>query len=266
MATIILLPKDLTSLDISESRYALISAILNKLDRTNKLTAINLSTIQRSSLQLQREGAEPMSSLGESYNPLRCNNVSMLINKCTKLTDIILCGARLSDNSILQICTLISPTVRAINFARQRVKNEHVVALARRCPHMKYINLSETMVSNAVFPAIATRWQYFKVNISLPERYSCELKLFTNFGPYDKQEEFEKHVLSMLRLEYLHVGHYRFHITDVMYRRITVRMLGQMFPKLGINFNPFGTQGPPPSDPNSRFKNDVTPENWQMRD
>ena len=50
MATIVLLAEDLTSLDISESRYALISAILNKLNRANKLTAINLSTIRHTSL------------------------------------------------------------------------------------------------------------------------------------------------------------------------------------------------------------------------
>ena len=128
---------------------------------------------------------------------------------------------------------------------------------------MKYINLSETMVSYAIFPILAASWQYSLINVSLPERFSRELKLFTEFGHYDRREEFRRSIMTMSKLEYLHIGHYRFHTTDVVFRRVTVQMLSQMFdqkfPKLNINFNPFGTQGPPQSDPNRRFKNIVTP-------
>merc|ERR1711956_53760 len=145
--------------------------------------------------------------------------------------------------------------VTAINFARERVKNENLVDLTRRCPFIKYINLSETMVSHTVFPIIAAVWQYSVINISLPERFSRELKLYTDFGPYGRREEFRKSVMTMPKLEYLHIGHYRFHPSDIMLRRDTVRMLN-------INYNPFGTQGPSQSDPNRRFRNVVTPEGW----
>ena len=131
---------------------------------------------------------------------------------------------------------------------------------------MKYINLSETLVSNTIFANIATKWQYSMINMSLPERFSRELKLFSNCGHCEQREKFKKVVLAMPKLKYLHMGHYRFHITDVMRRRMTVQMLSRMFPNIHINFNPFGTLGPPASDPNSKFKNVITPEAWQMRD
>ena len=66
-------------------------------------------------------------------------------------------------------------------------------------------------------------------------------------------------------LERLHVGHYRFEHTDVMYRRTTVKMLSAMFPKLLINPNPFGTLGPSTSDPGRKFRNNIRPNSWALR-
>ena len=139
----------------------------------------------------------------------------------------------------------------------------------RRCPLVKYINVSETMVHHTVFPIIAAVWQYSMINISLPERFSRELRLYTDYGPYGRREEFRKSVMTMPKLEYLHIGHYSFHPSDIMFRRDTVRMLSQMFdkkfPTLNINYNPFSTQGPSQSDPNRKFRNIVTPEGWEWR-
>ena len=269
MAIIVLFAADLTTLDLSEARYALITNILNKINRHNKLTAINLSRVRNKSSTFRGEDTEAPSALNDRYNPLRASNVSMLITKCIHLTDIVLCGAGLSEEAIHLICTLISPTVTAINFAGERVKNENLVDLTRRCPLVKYINVSETMVHHTVFPIIAAVWQYSMINISLPERFSRELKLYTDFGPYGRREEFRKSVMTMPKLEYLHIGHYSFHPSDIMFRRDTVRMLSQMFdkkfPTLNINYNPFSTQGPSQSDPNRKFRNVVTPEGWEWR-
>ena len=52
IATIIFLSKDLISLDISESKYALISTILNKLDRTNQLKTINLASMENNATRI----------------------------------------------------------------------------------------------------------------------------------------------------------------------------------------------------------------------
>ena len=86
-------------------------------------------------------------------------------------------------------------------------------------------------------------------DLTLPEQFSRQLKLFSDFGPFDRREKFGRLIRAMARLERLYVGHYRFEHTDVMHRRTTVKMLSGMFPDLLINPNPFGMLGPSNSDP-----------------
>ena len=260
VATLILLSTDLATLDLSEADFALLSHVLNKINRTNHITAINLSIVKKSP-----QNRQP-TALYERYSPVRANIIADLTTKCIQLTDLVLMGTDLSQDSIVQICHLVTPTLVAINLARECIKDEHVDALTKRCPNMKYINLSETKISCRIFPKIATRWKYSMRDLSLPESFARQLKLFSDFGPFERREEFQTLVSSMPRMERLHVGHYRFHLTDVMYRRTTVRMLSKMFPKLLINPNPFGTLGPSSSDPGRKFKNNIRPTSWATRD
>ena len=140
MATMIFLAKNLTTLDLSEASFELLSCVLNRLDRINQLTAVNLSIMNKPLLRrMRRTGEEPTTSLGEIYNPIRASTIADLTTKCIRLTDLVLCGANLSQDAIVQICHLVSQTVTAINFARERVKNEHIAALVLRCPNMKYM-------------------------------------------------------------------------------------------------------------------------------
>ena len=169
------------------------------------------------------------------------------------------------QDSIVQICNLVTPTLVAINLARERIKDEHVDSLTLRCPNMNYINLAKTRVSYRIVPHIASRWRYSMRDLSLPEQIARQLKLFSDFGPYERREEFGTLIRSMPGMERLHVGNYRFELTDVMHRRTTVRMLSGMFPKLLINPNPFGTLGPLTSDPARKFKNNIRPESWALR-
>ena len=108
---------------------------------------------------------------------------------------------------------------------------------------MRYINLAETRVSYLVFLSIASRWKYSMRDLSLPEQFARQLKLFSDFGLFERRDKFGTLVRSMPRMEHLHIGHYRFEHTDVMHRRTTVKMLSGMFPGLLINPNPFGTLG-----------------------
>ena len=148
IATLILLSKNLTTLDLSEADFALLSHVLNKIDRTNRITLINLSIMSQPLLQrAQRVGNEQSSALGEMYSPIRANIIADLTTKCIRLTDLVLCGANLSQDAIIQICQLVTPTLIAINLARERVKDEHVESLTLRCPNMRYINLAQTKPS-----------------------------------------------------------------------------------------------------------------------
>ena len=258
-ATLIILSKNLATLDLSEADFTFLSHVLDKLDRTNNITSINLSIMKTI------PNTRQPSALAEMYSPVRSNTIADLVTKCINLTDLVLCGSDLSQDSITQICHLVTPTLVAINLAREHIKDEHVDALTLRCPNMKYINLSETKISYGIFPRMASRWRYSMRDLSLPEQLARQLKLFSDFGPYERRDEFATLIRSMPRMERLHIGHFRFEHTDVMYRRTTVKMLSAMFPKLLINPNPFGTLGPSTSDPGRKYKNNIRPNSWVLR-
>ena len=99
MATTIFLAKNLTTLDLSEASFDLLSCVLNRLDRTNLITSVNLSIMKKT-----------------------------LLRRMQKVGNLVLCGANLSQEAIVQICHLISPTLIAINLAREHIRNEHVEA------------------------------------------------------------------------------------------------------------------------------------------
>ena len=264
IATIIHMAKNLTTLDVSEANFVLLSNILNRIDRTNLITAINLSIMKRPILRRMRPMGD-RSDLGEMYSPIRSSTIAMLTTKCLRLTDLNLCGANLSQEAISTICHQITPTIMAINLARERIKDDQLSALIQRCPNMRYINLAETKISHLIFPHLTAGWRYSMRELILPEQFARQLKLFSDFGPFERREQFQTLVISMPRLERLHIGHYRFEHTDVMYRRTTVKMLAEMFPKLLINPDPFGKLGTSDSDPARRFKNNIRSESWALR-
>merc|ERR1712001_89979 len=178
--------------------------------------------------------------LGEIYSPIKASTIAILTMKCTKITDLNLCGARLSQEAITLICNQITPTLVAINLAREYVKDENVGALINRCRNMRYINLAETRISYGIIHPLVVGWRYSMRDLTLPEQLARQLKLFSSFGPYDRREEFATLIKSMPRLERLHVGHYRFEQSDIMARRDHVVVLCKMFPHLLINPSPFG--------------------------
>ena len=77
IATLIFLVKNLTTLDLSEADFALLSHILNKIDRMNPITSINLSIMRKPLLRrMTRVGNEQTSALGEMYSPIRHKSIS----------------------------------------------------------------------------------------------------------------------------------------------------------------------------------------------
>ena len=264
IATTIFLAKQLTTLDLSESSFGLLSSIMDRLDKTNVITALNLSIMKRPPLKRMRPMGDP-SNLGELYSPIRASTIAVLTVKCTKLTDLNLCGARLSQEAIALICDQITPTLVAINLAREYVKDENVAALITRCRSMRYINLAETKISYGIIHLLTVGWRYSMRDLTLPEQLARQLKLCPTLGPYAKREEFATLIKSMPRLERLHVGHYRFEQSDIMARRNHVVMLCEMFPHLLINPSPFGKLGPSNYDPARKFHNAIRPQSWALR-
>ena len=83
--------------------------------------------------------------------------------------------------------------------------------------------------------------------------------------------QFQTLIQEMECLEYLHVGHYKFHQADIDNRRPQVARLKSMFPNLVINHNPYSTcpntrrSNIPQSDPSIRFIRNIGPNSWTSR-
>ena len=264
VATIIVMSKHLKTLDLSEASFALLNCVLHKIDRTNKITDMDMSIMDRPHLR-RRCNAGHTTTMNEMYTRIQQNTIPDLVTKCTRLTSLNLCGSGLSQDAIVVICHLITPTLTSINLAGEFIINEHISALINRCPKMKYINLAETAISHEMLCIIADGWKHSLVDLSLPDRYVRDFQLYRNLGTTKGKIEFKMLIDSIQNLERLHVGHYRFEETDVMYRAKSTKLLVEMFPTLSINVNPFGKLGTSKSNPDNKFRNTIKPRSWVRR-
>ena len=179
-ATLIILSKQLATLDLSEADFTLLSRVLPKLDRTNHITSINLSIMKTTPSTRQP------SALAEMYSPVRSSTIADLTTKCIRLTDLVLCGADLSQDSMVQICNLVTPTLVAINLARERVRDKHVDALTLRCPNMKYIFVrNQNIIRN--IPAHCIKVEIFDEGFILTGTTSPTVKTILGLWPLRKK-------------------------------------------------------------------------------
>jgi len=187
------------------------------------------------------------------------------VTKCIWITRLNLCGSGLSQDSIVVICHLVTPTLLSINLAGEFIRDEHVEALAHRCPMMQYINLAETAVSRATLRIITGKWKHSLEDLSLPDRYVRLFQLHGLHGPVQEHDDFKRQIDSITNLDRLHVGHYRFGEIDVNNRRKSTKVMTEMFPTLSINLDPFGEAGPSNSNPDNKFNSTIKPRNWARR-
>ena len=97
-ATLVYMSKKLTVLNLSESRFSLMTSIINKLPISCNITALNLSAIG--------DGAHQ-----EWTDVLPYDTVRVLVNKCRKLTNLILFGTKLCRKSITYLCENLTNTI-----------------------------------------------------------------------------------------------------------------------------------------------------------
>ena len=260
-AIIIAESTELDALDLSENRYSLVGTVIGKMKQNNKLTAINLSAI----------GGHYAEMGGLVYHPFDVNKMKPLIDKCRHLTDIILFGSKLTHEAITYFCENAPPTLLRINIARERAYNDDIRALTSSCPHLQYLNISETSVAYQDIINIVLAWKTTMINLCLPHRLGFILTLRSRAPNLPLISQFQTLIKEMKQLKYLHVGHYKFHQADVDNRRPQVARLKAMFPNLVINHNPYsicpntGQCDIPQSDPSFRFKRNVKPNSWTSR-
>ena len=252
---------DVSFSDLSTNKCSLIGTIIGRIKQNNRLTAINLSNI----------GGQHAEMGGLVYYPFDIHRMKPMIDKCRHLTDIILFGSRLTHEAITYFCENAPPTLLRINIAKERAYNNDIRALTLSCPHLQYLNISETSVAYQDIINIVLAWKKTMINLCLPHRLGFILTLRSRAPIPPLMSQFQTLMEEMEQLKYLHVGHYKFHQEDINNRRLQTRRLTSMFPNLVINHNPYsicpitGQCNIPQSDPSFRFKRNIGPNSWTSR-
>ena len=208
---------------------------------------------------------------GLVYHPFDIHTMKPLVDKCRYLTDVILFGSKLTHEAITYFCENAPPTLLRLNIARERAYNDDIRALTLSCPHLQYLNIAETSVAYQDIINIVLAWKKSLINLYLPHRLGFILTLRSRAPNLPLISQFQLLVLEMEKLEYLHVGHYKFHQADIDNSRPQVAKLKSLFPHLIINHNPYSIcpitkkRNIPQSDPSFQFKRNVGPNSWTSR-
>jgi hypothetical protein len=161
-ATLIYMSKKLAVLDLSESRFALMTSIINKLPLSCNITTLDLSAI--------KDGAHQ-----EWTDVLPYEKVKLLVNKCRKLTDLILFGTKLCRKSITHLCDNLTNTILRLNIAQEDIRDNDIEALSKQCPNLQYLNIADTMVSYNAIADITIGWKHTMIQLCLPKQMGITL-------------------------------------------------------------------------------------------
>ena len=250
-ATLVATSPDLRTLDLSESRYSLMTTIIHEMSLDNKISAINLSSI--------RPHRTP--ETGEFHsNTLRLDTVRMLVSRCRKLTSLSLACTGITRPALAHICSNINPNLQEINMAGEVMTNNDLRQLSSRCKGIKYLNISDTQIKwGAIMDCLPT-WKSTMVDLNLP----CYIEYILHVSHRNLQDQlmmtgFINMIKSMTNLESMSINQYRAYSPDHQTRLNHTRLLQDIFPKLVINYDPFTDKGPALSDPSSKFKARSTP-------
>ena len=104
------------------------------------------------------------------------------------------------------MCTNLTDTIIRLNIAQEDIRDDNVEALAKQCPHLQYLNISDTMVSYNAIADITIRWKNTMVQLCLPKQMGVTLLLDREAQSSEVLEQFRLMITAMSRLKFLHVG------------------------------------------------------------
>jgi hypothetical protein len=272
IAAVISALENLTTLDMSYSRWDMVDEISRALDDTTKLKNINVGT----SPYMRMCHQEHTTDLTPKWTLTR------LIRKCPRLENIIMHGLDITHGDFSYILKHLPPTLEGIDVARNQINDANLHQLMNRCPSLKFLDASETCVTYNILIDIAAKWGHSLRNLSLPDTVAKRVR---EDYQYDKTKVaiFQNIIQHMSALRFLRLGNWRggtaaeSHRTtngrmSVEYTReqSTIEMLKSLFPELTIHFSPFAKEDerfydkngfprpnplfPPPADPHYHFR------------
>lgn len=191
---------DLTSLDLFESRYSLMTTIIEQMTGDNKITSLNLSSIR------PYETPEP----GEFYaSTLRLDTVQLLVDKCKKLTSLILAGTEMSQKAISHICAHITPNLERLNIADELMMDTYYETLSSRCRKLQYLNILGTRIKWRTIITFIPTWNTTMVDLSLPYYMEYVLSITPEHPDLEMKKKFTHMINSMKCLQLLSINQYR---------------------------------------------------------
>ena len=154
----------LTTLDMSFSNWELVSEISRALEPRNAIQNINVGTslYMRKYHHVNRE-------------PLRWT-LARLIGKCPHLRNIIQHGLDIRYEDLHYILKHLPTTWEGIDLARNPVNDNNMRQLMTRCPNLKFLDASETMVTHFILTEMPATWGQSLVHLSLPNTVARKIK------------------------------------------------------------------------------------------
>ena len=261
---------NLTTLDMSYSRWDMIDEISRALEDTTKLKNVNVGT----SPYMRMHHQEHIITLKWT--------LTRLIRKCPRLENIILHGLDLTHDDFNYVQKQLPPTLEGIDVARNQINDINLLQLMSRCPSLKFLDSSETRVTHNILIDIAAKWGHSLINLALPDTVAKKLR---EDYKYDKTRVviFQNIMQNMSALRFLRLGNWRGGTAAESHRtmngrmsveytneRATIKILRSLFPNLEIHFSPFAEEDehfydkngfprpnplfPPPADPHYHFR------------
>ena len=126
----------------------------------------------------------------------------MIIDTCSKLTDLDLCDTRLSRQSVSYICKNLTSTMLRIDLSSRPVNDDNVQALVQQCPSLEYLDLTATEVTAAAIPFITNHLSRTLKALQLPNKVGLQLCLLEEKADLEKLGK----IASMPKLEYLYIS------------------------------------------------------------
>jgi len=186
---------NLTVLDISYSQFRLVEMIAERLPKKSNIKVINL-------------GTTPGMKEGDGTDIDLHRTIKRFIDKCPKLTHIVLHGLGLPTDTIRYLRNL-PETLRFLDLAMNGITDEEIEPLFRKCPNMESIDLSGTNTTTATLAKIAESWGDTIKDLKLPITMAKQLTLYDDYPSDDELWDLTCWISKMKELQHIQFGEYR---------------------------------------------------------
>ena len=145
-----------------------------------------------------------------------------------------------------------------LDFCKERVMNIDIMALAKQCKNLEYLNLSDTWVTYSIVPTIILEWSGTLLDLSLPQTIGLDLGLDEDEPDETTLEDFKTMIGSVTKLKNLHIGNWCGDMAEITGNSYVkdknhIKKLEKLFPGLTINLSPFSDESPAQTNPSYTF-------------